>query len=40
MAMVLNCVALVAAVGRSASGKIALTGVVLICPMIALPTYL
>ena len=40
MAMVLSCVALVATVGRSASAKIALTGVVLICPVIALPAYL
>ena len=38
MAMVLSCVALVAMVGRSFSAKIASTGVVLICPVIALPT--
>ena len=40
MAMALSCVALVATVGRSASTKIALTGVVLICPVIALQPYL
>ena len=40
MAMVLSCVALVATVGRSASARIVLTGVVLICPLIALPAYL
>ena len=40
MTMVLSCVALVATVGRSASAKIALTGVVFICPVIALPAYL
>ena len=40
MAMVLSCVALVATVGRSASVNIASAGVVLICPLIALPAYL
>ena len=40
MAMVVSCVFMVATVGRSASAKIASTGVVLICPDIALPTYL
>ena len=40
MATMLNCVALVAAVGRSASAMIASTGVVLICPVIALTAYL
>ena len=40
MAMVLSCVAQVATVGRSASATIALTGVVLICSVIALPAYL
>ena len=43
MAMVLSCVALVATVGRSASAKITLTGVILIstviaCCFILLPT--
>ena len=37
MATVLSCVALVATVGRSVSAKIASTGVVLICQVIALP---
>ena len=40
MAMVLSCVALEATVGRLDSAKIALTGVVLICPVIALPANL
>ena len=40
MAMMLNFVALVAMLGRSASAKIALTGVFLIYPVIALPAYL
>ena len=40
MAMVLSCVALVATVGWSASAKIALTGVVLICLVIGLSAYL
>ena len=40
MAMVLSCVALVAMVGRSASAKINSAGVVLICPVIALPAFL
>ena len=40
MATVLSCVALVATVGKSASAKIALTEVVLICPVNALPAYL
>ena len=40
MAMMLSCVALVATVGRSASAKLASTGVVLICPVITLPAYL
>ena len=40
LAMVLSCEALVLAVERSASAKIASTGFVLICPEIALPVYL
>ena len=40
MTMVLNFVAIVATVGRSASANIVLTGVVLICPVIALPVYI
>ena len=40
MAVVLSCVTMVAAVERSVSKKIASTGVVLICPVIALPAYL
>ena len=40
MAMVLSCVTLVAMVGKSASGKMASTGVVLVCPVVALPAYL
>ena len=40
MAMVLSCVDLVATVGKSASANIVLTGVVLICLVIALPAYL
>ena len=40
MAMVLSCVALVATVWWSASANIASTGVVLISPVIALPTHL
>ena len=39
MTVALSCLALIAMVGR-ASAKIALTGVVLICPLIALPAYL
>ena len=38
--MELSCVDLVATVGRSVSAIIASTGVVLICPVIALPAYL
>ena len=40
MAMVQSCVALVVTAWRSASAKIASTGVVLICPVIALLVYL
>ena len=40
IAMLLSCVALVAMVGRSASAKIASTGVVLIYQEIAHPVYL
>ena len=39
MAMVLSCMALEASVWRSASAKVALTGVY-ICPVIALQAYL
>ena len=37
MDIVLSCVALVATAGLSASAKVALTGVILICLVIALP---
>ena len=37
MAMVLSCVALVATVGWSASANIASAGVILTCPLNALP---
>ena len=40
LAMVLSYVSLVATVGRSASARIASTGVVLIYPVIAVPSYL
>ena len=40
MATVLICVALVATVGRSTSAKAASAGVVLICPVIAVPACL
>ena len=40
MAMLLSCLDLVATAGRSASAKIASTGVVLICSVIALASYI
>ena len=40
MAMVLSCVTLIVTDGRPASAKIASTGVILICPVIAIPAYL
>ena len=40
MTIVLSCVALVETVERSDSANIALTGVGMHCPVIALPVYL
>ena len=37
MAIMLSYVALIATVGRSASAKISLKGVILICPVIGIP---